>query len=94
MPLYELFTGWQQHRLQRQRLLSSAAAAATQQQQTTAQPKAKVLRVGAPPPAAPPAASAAAAVPLQARPQMRPIDLFYSRLRVSGLAYPCWADAC
>jgi len=110
VPLFELYTAWQQQRAQRQRLLAAAAAAAADQQQAAAAAQAatvaaasgnrgaapagrggKVLTVPGPTPAAA-AAAAARAAQLQQQQlqrqqqllQMRPVELFYSKIRVSG----------
>lgn len=72
VPLYELYTAWQQQRLQRQRLVVAAAAGNAQQQTAAA--------AGA-------AASAAAQQQERVLQQMqlRPVDVYYAKLKVEGM---------
>lgn len=111
VPIYELFTSWQQHRAQRQRLLAAAAAQQAQAQQAQAQRQAQqqqalkqqqqmpgarpqvltvsrtaaglVRTVRAPLERTAAAAAAAAAGKAAAAQQLRPVELFYAKLRVS-----------
>jgi hypothetical protein len=97
VPLYELYTGWQQHRAQRQRLLAAAAAAAgaaapagaapaAQQQQAAGGRPVVVRAVRTARGAAvqQKAALAPAQLHQKQQHQLRPIELFYTKLRVSG----------
>ena len=116
VPLYELFTGWQQARAQRQRLLAAAAQQQRQHQQQQpvqaqaqrvqqAPGRARVLAVVRSTRQAAPAASAGAAAVGgtigQGQQQLRPIELFYAKLRVRDAAQPrgwawhgqpCWTE--
>ena len=94
MPLYELYTGWQQARAQRQRWLAAAAASSASQQQQQQPAAVQAARGGRVLVAlrAARAAGTAGAVQLpavaqqQRQPQqpqqLRPIDLFYAKLKV------------
>lgn len=92
VPLYELHTGWQQARAQRQRWL---AAAAQQQQQPAGAPAVQAVRGGRVITVSRPAGAAGAAgvgrrpaaaqqrpPPQQQQQLLRPIDLFYAKLKV------------
>lgn len=96
VPLYELYTGWQQHRAQRQRLLAAAAAAAGAAAPAVAAPAAQQQQAAGGRPVVVRAIRTArgAAVQQKAAPvpaqlqekqqqQLRPVELFYYKLRVS-----------
>lgn len=100
VPLYELYTGWQQAQAQRQRLLAAAAQQQQQQQASArAAPAARVGRVLVAPRAgavgaAPSAVVTAAAA--QRQQQLRPVELFYTKLKVgvNALAKILFARSC